>query len=636
MQTMRQRRSHHTILRILLFLGFATLLAILAWQPDGPANAQEAGPVQELTGYVRPDGVVIYLLPDLTKGESLFVYLASTSGNLDPIVVLAEGSADLAVLGEGFRSEVRQAMEAGEDPLVAFPEIADSLFLAWDDDGGAGYDSALEFTVPADGDYQLLVGSTPVNDTFGDFRLLLGLDAPEVLAGDVESTGDIIAVLNKTATPANVAVQELTGTLTADDRFTFYNIHNLKPGDTLYVFAEATAGDLIPTIILEDFGNKPIRSGNFLGDESSAALQFTFEEETRNFRLRLSACCEDGPVTTGDYRLLFGVNGPEVLDGVGLPKGQPVVQQAIPVAIGLKMQQITGVDQKAENFGVVASLQMKWQDPALAFSPDDCQCNFKTFSGSDFVDFVNENGITYPEFTLFNQQGNRWTQNDLVVISPNGEALFFERFSATLQAPDFNFRSFPFDKQQFFIRIDSLFPNEFFVFTDLEGFSDLGEQLGEEEWIITDFSTEISTQTASTQRPSSRFSFGFEATRHMSFYVTRLFIPILVILIVSWFTFFLKDYSKRVDVSAGNLLIFIAFNFTISGDLPRIGYQTFLDIILISTFVVTGLVVIFNVILKRMELAGKGELAQKIDRYTIWIYPLAYVAAIAIVAYFFI
>ena len=68
----------------------------------------------------------------------------------------------------------------------------------------------------------------------------------------------------------------------------------------------------------------------------------------------------------------------------------------------------------------------------------------------------------------------------------------------------------------------------------------------------------------------------------------RIFIPLLIIMTIGWCSFFLIDLSKRVDVSAGNLLLFIAFNFTIANDLPRLGYLTFLDKILIGAF---GLVV---------------------------------------------
>jgi hypothetical protein len=100
---------------------------------------------------------------------------------------------------------------------------------------------------------------------------------------------------------------------------------------------------------------------------------------------------------------------------------------------------------------------------------------------------------------------------------------------------------------------------------------------------------------------------------------------------VSWFIFFLGDYSKRIDIATTNLLLFIAFNFVISGDLPRLGYLTFLDEVLASTFVVTGLIVMANVFLRRLEMSGRTALAGTIDRYVLWCYPIIYVLGIGAV-----
>jgi hypothetical protein len=43
--------------------------------------------------------------------------------------------------------------------------------------------------------------------------------------------------------------------------------------------------------------------------------------------------------------------------------------------------------------------------------------------------------------------------------------------------------------------------------------------------------------------------FHFSALRHLSYYIFRLFIPIFLIITVSYITFFLKDYSRRIEIA---------------------------------------------------------------------------------------
>ncbi len=68
------------------------------------------------------------------------------------------------------------------DTYLLLGDIDFGETFAEDDDSGGGTNSALEYRVPENGDYSLAV--TRYNaDSAGDFRLLIGIDAPDVLAG---------------------------------------------------------------------------------------------------------------------------------------------------------------------------------------------------------------------------------------------------------------------------------------------------------------------------------------------------------------------------------------------------------------------------------------------------------------------
>lgn len=342
------------------------------------------------------------------------------------------------------------------------------------------------------------------------------------------------------------------------------------------------------------------------------------------FRSRSRACFVFGRIVL----VLLLPCAPAQADAAALGDAAP--KQPTPIKIGIKLQQITNVDQRAENFSVAATLMMRWHDPALAYNPDSdpCRCGFKTLKESNFDQLIMEKGRKWPEFTIYNQQGNRFSQNRLFGIFPDGDILYFERFTTTLQAPDFNFRRYPFDRQQFFIHVDSLYPEDFYVFTDLEGFSEVGTRLGQEEWKVQSFDTLVSSVTASTRGVTSRFSFRVVAQRHRTYYIFRILLPISIILIVAWVTFFVQDYGRRIDLSNGVLLVFVAFNFTISNDLPRLGYVTFLDTIIFSAFIVTSLVVVINVYLQRVESAGRREVTHRLDRYVRWGYPATWLVLV--------
>ncbi len=329
------------------------------------------------------------------------------------------------------------------------------------------------------------------------------------------------------------------------------------------------------------------------------------------------------------------MNAPEVISGTAEPNSQDVLRLPTAVQTGLKLQQIVAIDPSNEIMTAVGTIKLAWKDPKLAFSPDECNCQVKEYTENNFNQFLTETGGDWPDFTFFNQQGNRWALNRIVDVLPDGSVTYLERFSTNFQL-NFDFAQYPFDTENFYIHADMLYPEDRYVMVPMEGFSEIDPEHGEDEFILTDFDTSVSSVVSSRAYPTSRFTFHFSAPRYLMYYVFRLFVPILLIISVSYVTFFLKDYTKRIEVATGNLLLFIAFSWSLAEEYPRMGYLTFMDVIMAITFVINTLVVIYNVYLKWLENHGRGEQADRIDRLADWLYPLGYIVLFgATIAYFF-
>jgi hypothetical protein len=618
-------------LALLIFLSFALLM------PLHVAEAQDARQVQALNGSLAPGEVDVYLLSGLKGGQVFTAFMQNTSGDLDPILTLLPTGSDLAKTLADYRKEVDNLLATSPQPLLDLPPVRDKYSLAWDDDSGPGYTAALKYTIPNPGDYYLLANgslSAVGRNTVGSYRLLIGLDAPDVLTGTAAPTGAQIAVHDQTALP-NQRIQEITGTLGKDKPTTTIHLSDLNPGDTLYVRVDATSGDLKPVLLLQDYGRKPVQYINMNAQSSTATLQQPFPEGGSNFVLELRPGSQDEQVTSGDYRLVAGVNSPEVLIGGAVANSQSVLILPIPVMVGFKLQQIINIDQQNEIMNDVGTLRLEWTDPALAFNPDDCHCADKLYTDNNFNQFLADVKNKWPAFTFFNQQGNRWTQNRLIEYESSGHIIYLERFTANFQL-NFNWVKFPFDHQDFYIRLDIMVPEDNYVFVPMQGYSVIDPENGEDEFKISNFDTQISTETSSRLVPISRFTFHFSAPRHLDYYIFRIFVPILLIITVSYATFFLKDYTRRIEIATGNLLLFIAFSFSLGDNYPRMGYLTFLDAVMAITFIINTLVVVLNVYFKWLETSGKVEIADRLEMPFDYIYPLAYLISFGIAVLIFL
>ncbi len=82
-----------------------------------------------------------------------------------------------------------------------------------------------------------------------------------------------------------------------------------------------------------------------------------------------------------------------------------IQSEPVPVRIGLKISQITDINQEAENFTVVGTLRMQWSMTSLAFDPGRGESDYRTYDVDRFLAMLSERNIRWPKISFYNQQG---------------------------------------------------------------------------------------------------------------------------------------------------------------------------------------------------------------------------------------
>jgi hypothetical protein len=115
--------------------------------------------------------------------------------------------------------------------------------------------------------------------------------------------------------------------------------------------------------------------------------------------------------------------------------------------------------------------------------------------------------------------------------------------------------------------------------------------------------------------------FQITARRRAGFYLWKIFLPLMMII---------------VKIPMTMLLSMVAFQFTVTRDLPRIGYITFLDAVFIASFVFCFLGIFEITLVYCLQKFNRRPLAVRLHTMGRWAYPLAYLSVISVLAYGFL
>lgn len=208
-----------------------------------------------------------------------------------------------------------------------------------------------------------------------------------------------------------------------------------------------------------------------------------------------------------------------------------------------------------------------------------------------------ERQLRFSEFYLkpiwdFKLKENPKDDMDDYVIK-DGSELTYKSKSVYKIKNEFNLQNFPFDKQtlRIFLRQDETpidedrFLVSSYTMRKAEEFKDLNTIQG---WNITNVEMNYKIfNHLLKEKYFDGFELVFEIERKSRYYVFKIILPIILILIVCWSAVWIKpkDLESKLTITIVCLLSLIAYNFVIDKDLPKLEYLTVMDYIILISYI---------------------------------------------------
>jgi len=137
---------------------------------------------------------------------------------------------------------------------------------------------------------------------------------------------------------------------------------------------------------------------------------------------------------------------------------------------------------------------------------------------------------------------------------------------------------------------------------------------------------------ATEGRPTSvrRTAFDVTLRRPLLTASTKLFLPLLVILLVAVVALFIhpKELEVRASVGVTSLLACFAFHFAVADSMPSVAYITLADVLFLVSYALTALLLIVSVIAYWLDTKGWERAWRRLDAYSVIGFPVVLVAAV--------
>ncbi|XP_031442905.1 glycine receptor subunit alphaZ1 isoform X1 [Clupea harengus] len=280
-----------------------------------------------------------------------------------------------------------------------------------------------------------------------------------------------------------------------------------------------------------------------------------------------------GKVSGYDARIRPNFKDPQGPKPDGTHKKGPPVN----VTCNIFINSFGSIAETTMDYRVNIFLRQQWNDPRLAYSeyPDDSLDLDPSMLDSIWkpdLFFANEKGANFHEVT---------TDNKLLRISKNGNVLYSIRITLILACP-MDLKNFPMDVQTCIMQLESFgyTMNDLIFEWDEKGAVQVADGLTLPQFLLKE---EKDLRYCTKHYNTGKFTCieaRFHLERQMGYYLIQMYIPSLLIVILSWVSFWINMDAApaRVGLGITTVLTMTTQSSGSRASLPKVSYVKAIDI----------------------------------------------------------
>ncbi|KAK6102706.1 cation transporter family protein [Brugia pahangi] len=284
-------------------------------------------------------------------------------------------------------------------------------------------------------------------------------------------------------------------------------------------------------------------------------------------------------------------------------------EEPVNVGITIHVSSVSAISEVNMDFTIDFYLRQTWNDPRLAFSHylyDIVENNIDSLTVG--VDYLQK--LWKPDTFFPNEKKSYFhittTHNSFLRIYPNGNVFTSQRLTVTAIC-NMKLHLFPMDSQKCKLEIESY---GYSVLDIVYFFNNSKNPVSKSEFELPQFVL-IDIQVASrnvvlSSGNYSRLTCAFLFKRNIGFYIIQVYLPSILIVVISWVSFWLnRDATPaRVALSVLTILTMTTLTATTNASMPKVSYVKSIDIFLGVSFVM-----VFSSLL---EFAAVGYISKRI------------------------